>query len=95
MSRQHSSARRRLEIKNRLGLHARAARMLVEAIKDYDAEITVTKDEQEVNGKSILSLMMLAAAQGTHLTLEATGPDAEEAIDALASLIAGRFDESA
>ena len=84
-----------VEIVNQLGLHARAAARFVETANRFAAEVTVQNGEESVSGKSILGLMMLAAAQGTHLTLEATGPDAEEAIDALASLIAGRFDESA
>ena len=85
----------RLEIVNRLGLHARAAALLVQTVAPLNADITVTKDDQTVNGKSILGLMMLAAGQGTQLELVAVGPDAEDAIDALAALVADRFYENA
>ena len=57
---------RRLEIKNRLGLHARAAALMVQTVSQFDAEITVSKDDQTVNGRSILGLMMLAAGQPRH-----------------------------
>ncbi len=84
---------RELEIKNRLGLHARAAAQLVQAVKDFDAAITVTKDDQVVDGKSILGLMMLAAAQGATILVVVEGPDAEPALAAIEALIAGRFNE--
>ncbi len=84
-----------VEIVNQLGLHARAAARFVEAASKFVAEVTVTNGDESVSGKSILGLMMLAAGQGTQLTLLAAGPDAEEAIDALAALIAQRFYENA
>ena len=84
-----------VEIVNQLGLHARAAARFVEAASRFTAEVTVTNGDESVSGKSILGLMMLAAGQGTQLSLVAAGPDAEEAIDALADLIAKRFYESA
>jgi phosphocarrier protein len=84
-----------VEIVNQLGLHARAAARFVEAASKFVAEVTVTNGDESVSGKSILGLMMLAAGQGTRLTLLAAGPDAEEAIDALAALIAQRFYENA
>jgi phosphocarrier protein len=86
-------ATRRLEIKNRLGLHARAAALLVQMVAKFDAEITVSKDDQTVNGKSILGLMMLAAGQGSSIEVCAQGPDAEAALDAIAALIEARFKE--
>jgi len=80
---------------NQLGLHARAAARFVETASRFTAEVTVTNGEESVSGKSILGLMMLAAGQGTPLTMTASGPDAEAAIDALAELIAQRFHENA
>jgi phosphocarrier protein len=85
---------RRLEIKNRLGLHARAAAVLVQVVTPFDAEITVTKDDQTVNGKSILGLMMLAAGQGSWIEVAAQGPDAEAAVNAIAALVEEKFKES-
>jgi phosphocarrier protein len=84
---------RQLEIKNRLGLHARAAALIVQAVAKFDAEITVTKDDQTVNGKSILGLMMLAAGPGSFIDVTAQGPDAQPALDAIAELIDARFNE--
>ena len=76
-----------LEIKNRLGLHARAAAQLVQTATQFDAEITVTKDGQAVNGKSILGLMMLAAAQGSCIEVSASGPQAVVAMAAIERLV--------
>ncbi len=84
-----------VEIINQLGLHARAAARFVETASRFTAEVTVANGDESVSGKSILGLMMLAAGQGTQLSLVANGPDADEAIDALAELIAQRFHESA
>ena len=82
-------------IVNRLGLHARAAAKLVTLAAKYQSEVRVSKDGREVSGKSIMGVMMLAAAQGSHITLVAEGPDAAEALDALAALIANKFEEEA
>jgi phosphocarrier protein len=82
-----------ITIINRLGLHARAAARFVETANRFAAEVTVANGEESVSGKSILGLMMLAAAEGTTLTMRATGPDADAAVDALAELIAARFHE--
>ena len=87
--------RAEIEIVNRLGLHARAAARFVEIAQRYVADVTVANGEESVSGKSILGLMMLAAAEGTRLTVVATGPDAEAAVDALADLVAQRFHEGA
>jgi phosphocarrier protein HPr len=84
---------RTVPIVNRLGLHARAAAKLVTLAAKYRCEVRVRKDGREVSGKSIMGVMMLAAAQGSRITLIAEGPDAGEALDALAQLIANRFDE--
>jgi phosphocarrier protein HPr len=89
------TVRAEIEIVNRLGLHARAAARFVETANRFAAEVTVANGEESVSGKSILGLMMLAAAEGTTLTLLASGPDAEAAIDALADLVAQRFHEGA
>lgn len=82
-------------IVNRLGLHARAAAKLVTLAARYEADIHVSKDGKRVSGKSIMGVLMLAAAQGSQITLSARGKDAAEALEALAKLIAERFDEEA
>ena len=89
------TVRAEVEIINRLGLHARAAARFVETASRFGADVTVMNGEESVSGKSILGLMMLAAAQGTSLTVVATGPDAEAAVDALMDLVAQRFHETA
>lgn len=89
----NSPVRRVFEIKNRLGLHARAAVQVVQLAGKYEAELSVTKDGQTVNGKSIIGLMMLAAAKGQEIEVEAEGPQAQEAMDALGELIDRCFDE--
>jgi phosphocarrier protein len=83
-----------IEIINRLGLHARAARLLVEAVRGFDAEVTIRREEQTVNAKSILEIMMLAAGPGTVLEVIATGPDAAAAVAAICALVQQRFNES-
>jgi len=87
------AARASLEVKNRLGLHARAAGLVVQVLAPFACDITVTKDDQRVNGKSILNLMMLAAAPGSVLEITAEGPDAEAALAALTALFEARFHE--
>lgn len=82
-------------IVNKLGLHARAAARLVTFASKYTSEIRIRKDGREVSGKSIMGVMMLAAAKDSRITLVAEGDDAEQAIEALAALIARRFDEEA
>ena len=78
-----------LEIKNKKGLHARAAAAFVKAIEDLDAEVTVERIGQKVNGCSIMGLMMLAAAKGTTILVTCAGNQAKEALDALTLLIDG------
>lgn len=80
-------------IRNRLGLHARAAAKLVSLANGYGATITLDKAGQQVNGKSIMGVMMLAASMGTTLTLSADGADEDAAIAALCGLIEDRFGE--
>lgn len=85
---------RPITIVNRLGLHARAAGKFVALAGRYSSRIRVRRGDREVNGKSIMGVMMLAAGKGTELLLSAEGEDAEAALDALAQLVADRFDES-
>jgi phosphocarrier protein len=80
-------------IQNRLGLHARASAQFVKTAGRFRAEITVEAGSQHVNGKSIMGLLLLAAAQGTTLRLRAAGVDAPEALDALTALVEDRFGE--
>jgi phosphocarrier protein len=94
MSAVHEEQRALLEIKNRLGLHARAAAQFVQTASKFDAEVTVAKDDQVVNGRSIMGVMMLAAEQGSHIEVVATGPQAAEALQALAALLEARFNEA-
>ncbi len=80
-------------IKNQLGLHARAATRFVQLAAKYPCEIGVTKDGQRVNGKSIMGVLMLVAARGAVITIDAKGARAEEAGHALAELVENRFGE--
>ena len=80
-------------ILNKLGLHARPAAMFVRAANKHRAEIWVEKDGEQVNGKSIMGLMMLAAGQGSKLQIRCEGPDAERALEEVEALIKGRFNE--
>ena len=84
---------RKVEIVNRLGLHARAAAKLVHAAGAFESEITLSRDGEEADGKSILGILLLAAAQGTEIEIRCDGPDEEDAIDALAEMIENRFGE--
>jgi phosphocarrier protein len=85
---------RTVTIANRNGLHARPAAEIVKMAAKYKSEITLVRDDLEVNGKSIMGVMMLAAEYGSTLVLRANGPDAEDAVGALATLIEGKFGES-
>ena len=78
---------------NKLGVHARPAALFVKTAHKFASHITVEKDGEEVNGKSIMGLMMLAAGQGSKLILGAEGPDAEEAVRELEALFLRKFDE--
>ncbi len=81
-------ASREVVIKQPQGLHARPAAMFVERANTFDAEIRVGKGGEEVDGKSIMGIMMLAAGVGDRVTIEAFGPEAEEAVEVLADLVA-------
>lgn len=86
-----SSVERVVTVLNRLGLHARPAAEFVKTASKFEATITVSKDSMEVNGKSILGVMTLAAECGSELVLRATGADAEAALDALADVATRDF----
>jgi phosphocarrier protein len=85
---------RSVQVINKNGIHARPAAEIVKLAAKYKSDITVTRDDLEVNGKSIMGVMMLAAECGATVQLKAEGPDADEALDALSHLIAGKFGES-
>ena len=85
---------RTVRIVNKNGLHARPAAEIVKLASKYQSDITLVRDDLEVNGKSIMGVMMLAAEFGSSLLLRAAGPDAEQAVSALSDLIARKFGES-
>ena len=89
----HQKVEKDVPVINRLGLHARPAAMFVRIASRYRAEIWVSKEGEEVNGKSIMGLMMLAAGQGSKLHLRCVGQDAEKAMSELEELINARFHE--
>jgi phosphocarrier protein HPr len=80
-------------IKNRLGLHARAAALLVKTANKFASEVTIEKDSLEVNGKSIMGILMLAASRGTKITLKVEGRDSVQALQTLGRLIENKFGE--
>ena len=87
------SLSRTVEIVNERGLHARASAKFVKLASSFDAEVTVSRDGQSVDARSIMGLMMLAAGIGSSIDISAEGPQAAEALDALVALVAARFDE--
>ena len=87
------TAEREFDIRNRLGLHARAAAQLVRLANQFTSEIRVVKDGVEVNGKSIMGVLMLAAPKDTRILVRASGTDAEEALAAIGALIDRKFGE--
>ena len=87
------TAERSVEIVNERGLHARASAKFVKLAGAFDAEVTVSKDGATVDARSIMGLMMLAAGPGCCIQISAEGPEAEAAVDALAELVANRFEE--
>ena len=88
-----STAEATLEIRNRLGLHLRAASALFKTVSNFKASVTVSNGQQEVNARSVTSLMMLGAGQGTKLKVRAEGPDAVAALAAIKALFEARFGE--
>jgi phosphocarrier protein HPr len=84
---------RSVQIVNRLGIHARPAAEIVKQAAKFKSSITIVRDDMEVNGKSIMGVMMLAAECGATIILRADGPDEEAALEALAAVIAAGFGE--
>ncbi len=84
---------RTFTIKNKLGLHARAANMVVQTASNFASSITVTKDGIEANAKSIMGLLLLAAGKGSKIVVRAKGKDAQEALKEIGKLIEGKFGE--
>ncbi|OGF49051.1 MAG: phosphocarrier protein HPr [Candidatus Firestonebacteria bacterium RIFOXYA2_FULL_40_8] len=82
-----------VEIKNRLGLHLRAAATLVKITALFKSDIFLKKEEEEVNGKSIMGIMTLAAAQGTKIIIKAVGPDEKEALLKIKEIVDNKFGE--
>ena len=83
-----------IEIKNKLGLHARAAAKLVHTAARFKCDIKIRKGNEEVDGKSILGILLLAAGRGSVITLRADGEDEADAVEAIEKLIDAKFDES-
>ena len=88
-----STKERSFTIKNKLGLHARAANMVVQTASNFASCITVTKDGIEANAKSIMGLLLLAAGKGSKIVVRAKGKDAQEALKEIGKLIEGKFGE--
>jgi len=85
---------KKVEIKNKLGLHARAAALLVQTVNKFSAQVTFSKDGQSTDGRSIMGVLTLAATQGSKLQVEANGDDAERVVKAIERLIDDRFNEN-
>jgi phosphocarrier protein len=88
----HKTIKKEIIIKNKQGLHARPAAIFVQLANKFDSDITVIKDDEEVNGKSIMGILMLAAEQGAIVSIKAIGPDAEEAVLELEKILIGEED---
>ncbi|RKF15922.1 HPr family phosphocarrier protein [Alginatibacterium sediminis] len=85
---------RKVQIINRLGLHARAATKLVELAQSFDAQVTVSNADKNASADSIMGLMLLESAQGMEVNIHSSGPQALEALDAIQQLVESRFDEN-
>jgi phosphocarrier protein HPr len=85
---------KKLEIRNKLGLHARAAALLVQTVNRFSAQVTFSKDGQTADGRSIMGVLTLAATQGSKIQVEANGQDAEQALRAIEKLIDKKFNEN-
>jgi phosphocarrier protein HPr len=85
---------KKLEIKNKLGLHARAAALLVQTVNKFDAQVSFCKDGQIADGRSIMGVLTLAATQGSKIQVEASGEEAERAVRAIEKLIDNKFNEN-
>ncbi|RUO37584.1 HPr family phosphocarrier protein [Aliidiomarina shirensis] len=84
---------RRVEIRNKLGLHARAATKLARLASEFDAKVIIAQDGKEVDAGSVMGLMLLASQQGKVIEIKATGKDAEAALEAITTLVQERFHE--
>jgi phosphocarrier protein len=89
-----SNATGRFTIVNQLGLHARAATKLVQLASKFPCEIEITREDQNANGKSVMGVLLLCGSKGTVLEVRAVGDRAQECVDAIGELIAGRFGEA-
>jgi phosphocarrier protein len=81
------------KVRNRMGLHARPAAQLVQTANKFTCDVTLSKDGQDVNGKSIMGVLMLAASQGTEIQVKAEGEEAQACVDAIAALFEKGFNE--
>jgi len=82
-----------LTILNEVGIHARPASMIVKRLLEFESEVFIEKDGKRVNGKSIMGILMLAASKGSQIRVEADGPDAQEAVEAVEELVRSKFGE--
>lgn len=85
---------KKIEIRNKLGLHARAAALLVQTVNKFSAQVSISKDGQTADGRSIMGVLTLAGTQGSKIQVEASGDDAEKAVRAIEKLIDNRFNEN-
>lgn len=85
---------KKLEIQNKLGLHARAAALFVQTVNKFSSQVTVTNDGQTADGRSIMGMLTLGATQGSKIQVEVTGEDAEKALRAIEKLLDSRFNEN-
>ena len=85
---------KKLEIKNKLGLHARAAALFVQTVNKFSSQVTVTNDGQTADGRSIMGMLTLGATQGSKIQIEVTGEDADKALRAIERLLDSRFNEN-
>lgn len=92
-SSERTEAARQVRVSNKMGLHARPAMQFVDLANRFTSRVRVCKEQQCVDAKSIMELLLLAAAAGTHLTIHAEGPDADQAVEALTKLVERKFDE--
>ena len=86
-------AQKEVEITNKVGLHARPASLIVEVTNKFKSKIWIEKDGQKVDGKSVMSLLLLCAGKGSKIKVKAKGPDAQESVDALVKIIKDKFGE--
>lgn len=85
---------KKIEIRNKLGVHARAAALLVQTVNKFSSQVNISKDGQTTDGRSIMGVLTLAATQGSKIQVEVNGEDAERAIKAIEKLIENRFNEN-